>query len=312
MNLRQIEYILMIAQEKNITKAADKLFITQSALNQQLLKLEQELGSPIFVRQRSNWHLTPVGEIYLEGAKKIMRIKQDTYNQISDLTNMQNSRLRLGITTDRGQDMFVAIYPQFIKMHPHITVEARAMNVRDQSSLLRQGDLDLAYLTLSALPTEFDGLEVLRETLLLAVPSSNPLARGSSSRPHDYPLIDLSLFQNELFALFPHLRTIREEIDLLFKQAGFEPRVLSSMDSAASLLQMVGAGLCCTIVPEAYYQQRPDVTWFSFSPQPKWYMYAVWPKGSYHSKAAQDFVALSKDYWAHRIDNQCRVKAIGT
>ena len=59
MDLKQIEYILKIAEEQNITHAAEKLFITQSALNQQLLKLEKELGTPLFYRSRTDWHPTP-------------------------------------------------------------------------------------------------------------------------------------------------------------------------------------------------------------------------------------------------------------
>ena len=70
MDLKQLEYIVEIAKEKNITHAAEKLFISQSALNQQLLKLEKELGAQLFHRSRTDWHLTEVGEIYIENAKK--------------------------------------------------------------------------------------------------------------------------------------------------------------------------------------------------------------------------------------------------
>ena len=63
MDLKQIEYILKIAEEKNVSRAAMKLFISQSALNQQLLKLEKELGAPLFYRTRHNWELTEIGEL---------------------------------------------------------------------------------------------------------------------------------------------------------------------------------------------------------------------------------------------------------
>ena len=76
MDTRQIEYILQIAEENNITKAAEKLFITQSALNQQLLKLERELGTPLFQRTKNKWCLTDAGRIYVEGARKMMQIKK--------------------------------------------------------------------------------------------------------------------------------------------------------------------------------------------------------------------------------------------
>ena len=84
MDLKQIEYILKIAEENNITHAAEKLFITQPALNQQLLKLEKELGTPLFHRSRSNWRLTEAGEIYVKNAKQILQIKKNTYEQIRD------------------------------------------------------------------------------------------------------------------------------------------------------------------------------------------------------------------------------------
>ncbi len=79
MDLKQIEYILKIAEENNITHAAEKLFITQPALNQQLLKLEKELGTPLFHRSRSNWRLTEAGEIYVRNAKQIIQIKKKEY-----------------------------------------------------------------------------------------------------------------------------------------------------------------------------------------------------------------------------------------
>ena len=85
MDTRQIEYILKIAEENNITHAAAKLFITQSALNQQLIKLEKELGAPLFHRSRTNWHLTEAGEVYVKNAKEMLRLKRETYQTITDL-----------------------------------------------------------------------------------------------------------------------------------------------------------------------------------------------------------------------------------
>ena len=73
MDLRQIQYIVAIAEENNITRAAEKLYITQSALNQQLLKLEKELGVQLFHRSRTDWHPTEAGEIYLKAAREMLR-----------------------------------------------------------------------------------------------------------------------------------------------------------------------------------------------------------------------------------------------
>ena len=62
MNLKEIEYIVKIAEERNVTRAAEKLFITPSALNQQLLHLERDIGTPLFNRSRTGWTPTEAGE----------------------------------------------------------------------------------------------------------------------------------------------------------------------------------------------------------------------------------------------------------
>ena len=303
-DLKQLEYILTINEEKNITRAAERLFITQSALNQQLLKLERELGSPLFVRTRNNWRLTKVGEIYIKGARRIMQIKKETYSEISDYTSLQNTMLRIGITTDRGRQMFLEIYPKFNAMHPEVGVEARELIVRDQLEMLRRGILDLGYLTMNVLPQDCVGECVLQETLLLAVPSSHPLAQGAHSSAHRYPVTDLACFRNETFSLFSKFRTIRDAIDDVFKTAGFRPTVLSHLDSAEGLLQMVAKGLCCTIVPETYYNPSSTITWFQIDPPPVWNMFAVRTKDSYYSTAAKDFVQLSKEYWERKCQSE--------
>lgn len=76
MDLKQLEYILAIAEHGNISRAATSLYISQSALNQQLLHLEKELGMKLFHRDKRNLIPTPAGKIYLESAREILKIKK--------------------------------------------------------------------------------------------------------------------------------------------------------------------------------------------------------------------------------------------
>ena len=135
MDTRQIEYILQIAEENNITHAAAKLFITQSALNQQLIKLENELGTPLFHRSRTNWHLTEAGKVYVENAKEMMRIKRETYQKIHDLSDGRHGILALGFTAGRGINMFTQAYAVFHQRFPNITVRPLEGIVRTSKSI---------------------------------------------------------------------------------------------------------------------------------------------------------------------------------
>lgn len=131
MDLKQVEYILKIAEENNITRAAEKLFITQSALNQQLLKLERELDTPLFYRSRTNWRPTEAGEVYIRNAKELLRIRKTTYDQIRDIARTKKGTLTIGITPGRGIALFGSVYPIFHQKYPYITVEPIEQNVRD-------------------------------------------------------------------------------------------------------------------------------------------------------------------------------------
>ena len=149
MDTRQIEYILQIAEENNITKAAEKLFITQSALNQQLLKLERELGTPLFQRTKNKWCLTDAGRIYVEGARKMMQIKKDTYNQLYDVSLLRKGLLNIGLCPGRGLDMFTAIYPELHRSMPNLTIRPLEMRVAPQQAAIAAGDLDVGFQVLS-------------------------------------------------------------------------------------------------------------------------------------------------------------------
>ncbi len=80
MNLKEIEYIVKIAEEKGLTRAAEKLFITPSALNQQLVRLEKEIGTQLFYRSLSGWTPTEAGEVYLSADEEMIRIKSRPQN----------------------------------------------------------------------------------------------------------------------------------------------------------------------------------------------------------------------------------------
>ena len=85
MDFRYLEYFVEIARENNISRAAERLHVSQSAVNQYLLKLEKELNTQLFIRTPRNWQLTKAGEVYLEGCRKALLIRQDTYRQITEI-----------------------------------------------------------------------------------------------------------------------------------------------------------------------------------------------------------------------------------
>ncbi len=298
MDLKQLEYIVKIAEECSITKAAEQLYITQSGLNQQLLKLENELGIQLFHRSKNDFRLTEAGKIYVSYAKRILQLKLEAYNILNDMADNKTGLLRVGLTPERGLQMFVGIYPEFYKRYPQLTIEPIEISVKKQISMITQGYLDLGFVTL--LEAEKNGNEYIhikKEELILGIPKSHPLAVHANPYGKPRAVIDLEYFKHERFALMFRESTMRGIIDPLFKEAGFRPDILFETASNRTLLTMVKNNMCCTILPEVYAQKDSNVVYFSLSSHPSWNLYAAYKKGSYLTKAGRDFIDMAIRYW---------------
>ena len=257
MDFRECEYMVEIAKENNITKAAKNLFISQSALNQQLLKLEKELGTQLFVRSRTDWHPTEAGEVYLQGAKKALLIKQDTYKKIYNITHSGKSELKIGLTTNRGIRMFTQIYPVLHEKYAELRISPQEMSVTRLQQELRDGNIDLGFVTLRAdQRTNDDYLTIDSEEMCVLVPRRHPLCDRYSFSGPELPVIHLRDLQYEPFVVLSHASTNRKVSDDIFQNAGFEPTIMMETNSTASLPPLVEAGLCCAIVPRYYADEK--------------------------------------------------------
>lgn len=299
MDTKQIEYIIKIAEERNITHAAEKLFITPSALNQQLLKLEKELGTQLFYRSRNDCQPTKTGEIYLKNAREMLRIKRETYSMIADVSAAQKGRLSVGFTPGRGIVMFTGVYPAFHHLHPDIIVEPTELSVRNQQNLISRGELDIGFVTLSEKQKSGDEyITLYEEDIVLAIPSGHPL--GTLAAPAGAPLaeLDISLLKYEPFVLMYKESTIRNMVDDIFRQADFTPNVLFETSNTTTIVAMIRSNLCCGVIPRYYTKDVDGMACFYLPSHPTWKVAASYRKASYLSKAAKDFIRLASDFWS--------------
>ncbi len=299
MDTKQIEYILKIAEENNITRAAEKLFITQSALNQQLLKLEKELGTPLFHRSRSHWGLTEAGRIYVEGARGVLQMKNTTYNRIFDVAGAKRGTLTIGLTPGRGLKMFTAIYPQLHQDFPNLKVCPIEMRVRDQQEAIARGTIDIGFMTLGKQDRTNDKYIVLgQEELMLIIPALHPAAERFGSSDGTITTIDLKELQYEPFVLMDRASTLRSICDAIFQKAGFLPNILFETNNTGGIASMVESTLCCGIIPWYYIQKPSDkLTRFHLENTPTWDVVVSYSKNAYLSSGAQEFIRLASDWW---------------
>ncbi len=304
MNLKEIEYIVTIAEEQKLNRAAEKLFVTPSALTQQVANLEREIGAPLFYRSRNGWTPTEAGNIYLTSAREILQIRSETDKRLQDLVNARRGTLTVGITSEHGSSMFTQIYPLFHQDYPEVTINIYENNVRDQQQMLRNGELDLAFLTLSEEQRTDDIYTLLaKEELLMAIPAGHPACQyARKTEKSRYAELDISILHNDPFAMMYKQSTMFRMLAEHFESCGFSPRTLFYTQRSVNALEMVSANICCTVVPAffaagAHRSTFDNVAFFSMPPHPIWDITVSCKRGCYLTDAAHAFIKLAKDYW---------------
>ena len=292
MDLKQLEYIVGIAEEKNITKAAKKLYITQSALNQTLLKLEKEIGEPLFERSKLNLYLTEIGKIYVEQAKKILEIRKETYEKIDEIKGDYNSIIRVGLTPERGMLMFLSIYPIFHEIYPNIKIEALELSVEEQHKMIEERKLDIGFVNVAESQKKSNIYqEIRKEKLVLAIP--NKIFKNLKSKNIQDILNEIV---KEDFVMLPQNTTIRKVIDEYLKKNQLFPKILFESKNSSLLIKMVESQLVCTIVSEIHAIKSNNIEYILLDNFPHLDYSVMFKKDKFLTTPIKKFINLAKEY----------------
>lgn len=299
MDLRQIENIIAIEQEQSISKAAEKLFLTQSALNQQLLRLEKELGVQLFERRKHRMIPTFAGKVYLSTAHRMIDMKKETYKIIHDVAEEITGEISVAYSPERGSVIFSNIYPIFHQSYPNITFHIREAHVKTIEQFLLQKDVTLAFVAHSdnIKNPAFEYIDLKEELMVLGLPITHSLAHLAGEKSWEcFPEIDLNRLKNEQFALINKSAKIREMADLAFYHAGFLPKILFESSSTQTVVKMVKKQICPAFFPQSYVDPDAPIVYFTTSPRQSWTPSIAYLKGSYLTKPEKYFIELAAKF----------------
>lgn len=298
MNFKALEYIVAIAENGSVTKAADTLFISQSGLNQQLLKIESDLGTPLFYRSKKEMRLTHAGQIYVESARRILKMAQNCVSQINDLSENPSGVISYGLPYEHGADLFISIAKKFTRAFPNVSITLTEQTVKEMEDNVQKDRLDLAFVMVKDKPSSqhFDCVHLCTERLVLGVPRKHRMAQYAAPEGSPLAIMDLSHFKHDPFAFMFSGSTMRSVIDPLFEDAGYLPKIRYETHMNNVLYRLVCSGLCCTIMPQSYAQKDNSSVWFYPEQLPSWDWYIIFSKDRMLTTADKYLIDLSKDY----------------
>lgn len=250
MNLRELEYLVAVADHGHFGRAAEATMVSQPTLSTQLKKLERELGVTLIERSRSGAILTPAGAAVVDHARVVLRETSDIRGIARRAADPMSVSLRIGLFPTLAPYLLPHVVPTVRERCPRLElllVEEKTEIVLER---LGAGDLDVGVL---ALPVHDEGLSVeplFTEDFLLAVPVSHPLA------DHEGP-VDVSVLAGEQLLLLEEGHCLRDQALSVCRIGGASERRGFRATSLETLRQMVAAGVGVTLLPEL--SVRPPV-----------------------------------------------------
>ncbi len=299
MNLKQIEYIVTIAEEENITKASEKLFISQSALNQQLLNTEKELNTPLFIRANKKMSLTEAGQIYIDYSKKILELKKEAYLKINNLNNTSSTEINLGLTKERGNQMLVSLYPTFHQKYQDVIIKANEINVKNQLIKIKNNELDLGILTITPdLKTnDLNFIHLANEEIILCVPNIKEYTKDYK----EYEEVSLNEYKFADFITINKDSTLRTIQNNLFNKNEITAKIIFETESNKISYNLVAAKLGVSLIPESYAIKNEKVFFLKIKEHPKWEIVVAYNKNL--TIEEKYLINLCKNYWNRIISS---------
>lgn len=243
MELRQLRYFLAIAECGNISRAAERVFVAQSALSHQLAQLEDELGTPLFHRSRRGVALTEAGERFLPHARAILRQTEEAANAARSTVLAPTGKVVFGIPHSASLALALPLLREVRQHLPRVELELTEELTGTLSQQLRSGQIQLAALFDDG---TLDGLEakpILSERLSLIEPADvEPVGDGQRIGLREALAVPLILPAQ------PH--GVRPIIEAAARAAGLPPpRVAADISSVSILRTTLLAGLGRTLLP---------------------------------------------------------------
>jgi len=261
MNLRDLQYLVALAEARHFGRAALRCHVSQPTLSAQLRKLEEFLGVTLIERRPRRVGLTPAGEAVVERARRMLRDAEDIRALARASQDPLGGQLKLGLIPTLGPYLLPRVAPRITRALPKLQLMLYEFQTAPLVDRVVQGELDVAIL---ALPADTKGLvtrSLFAEAFLVAMPEHHRLGERKRLKPAD--------LAGEKLLLLEEGHCLRDQALEVCERAGTEEQSFRAT-SLETLRQMVAAGLGITLLPrlaaEGPFASARGLTVRPFSP----------------------------------------------
>jgi DNA-binding transcriptional LysR family regulator len=216
--LRQMRYVVAVAQQRSFSRAAEDLHVAQQALSQQIKAVENQLGVQLFTRNNRGVELTPAGVVFVQEARRVITAAERAVDRAQAVAKGEAGSVRLAYTLATVYETLPAIADRVQDCFPKLTLELREVFGGEIPRLLFDGAHDAALCPRTAFPRAYERQEVRREPFVAAVSSSSELASRDQVAVAELAGEPLELWPREMAPGY------YDAVVAVCRDAGFEPR----------------------------------------------------------------------------------------
>ncbi len=246
MDIRTLSYFVVIAEELNITKAAEKLCMSQPPLSSQMKALEEELDTVLFVRGKRHLQLTESGKLLYRHAKEILSLVNKTSEEIRAMGKGMRGKISIGLVEGSAPIIAASWIEKFVANYNNVEFLVVDGNSDELIAKLRSGLIDMAVITSPCDNTLLNSFKVGQEKMTAFMSKDNPLAALPGNT------IDLSMLKDKPL-IIPSRESMNRMITKWFKEIHAEPKIVCRMDNYLDVAALAGRNIGISLFPKTSY-----------------------------------------------------------
>ena len=247
MDVQALRYFVEVARQGGFTRASATLHVTQPAISKMVKALEEELGTPLLLRERRRVRLTDAGRVVLDRAQAVLDALRGIEEEVVELSALRRGRLRIGMPPIVGVTFFAPLLAEYHQAYPGIVLELREEGSRNIEALVRSHELDVGAVVLPTDEEAFGTMPFVRDELRAVLHPSHPLARRRALELRELAPTPFVLYRPE-FALHGHILEA-------CRRSGFEPTIISESSHWDFIVAMVAANIGVALLPNTICRQ---------------------------------------------------------
>jgi len=250
MDIYTMRYVIAIAEYQNFSMAAQVCHVGQSALSQQIAKLERELGTALFYRNSKGAVLTEAGTEFVRRAREIIQLSESLESEMSLYAGLYKGTVRIGVITSLQCIGFGELLSDFCEKYPGISVNIEQDGTYELLDRLMERKIDVAFINhpVSGVPAGAEFVKLGEDYYHIAVPENHRLVGKEN--------ICLTDLRDEPFIFHETMQAAYELCISACRDAGFEPNIICRSGSPTISLYMVRGGLGIALIPSEEFSSR--------------------------------------------------------